>query len=189
MLCKGYASIITSLFGIIMSLLHRVLLQPIITYFSLQNLQMIIWIISWLFVVFIDHYSFNSLLFICFLFIIIIIIIISTLPASVSRFSLQISNSQQGFSSISLLKVAWNHHFPCFLPQKKSSVSILWISIFKHTREWQAGCYQKSWIWHAWQTNATAEFSTERLHKAYVHSPPSISWRKHHWIFCSAMHS
>ena len=40
MLCKWDASIIMSLLHIIMSLLHRPLLLPIITHFSLPNLQM-----------------------------------------------------------------------------------------------------------------------------------------------------
>ena len=40
MLCKWDASIITSLLRIITSLLRRPLLLPIITHFSLPNLQM-----------------------------------------------------------------------------------------------------------------------------------------------------
>ena len=40
MLCKGHASVITLLLRIITSLLHRVLLLPIIIYFNLPNLQM-----------------------------------------------------------------------------------------------------------------------------------------------------
>ena len=168
-----------------MSLLHRVLLQPIITYFSLQNLQMIIWIISWLFVVFIDHYSFNSLLFICFLFIIIIIIIISTLPASVSRFSLQISNSQQGFSSISLLKTTT---FLVFCHKRKVQFQYYEFQFSNTQGSGKQDAIRKVGSdMHGKQTpllNSALKGSIKPM--SIVHPP---SWRKHHWILCSAMHS